>query len=754
MAANEDAAETAVGRGAEYHPEDREFGKQFRTPGQNAVDEAAQRDRERRRAIVKHGINRAYQELAGGNAYLGGVILQRRLRPALGIDIFEVDLAHEELADSPIPWFPEALEAFIEDPQRYLRAAPETAYGTGVPEATAARMWMTGGQTPGERARDVILRAVRSVEAMAVARGLLSARLSRSSAVMGHSLPLGVQHQPWEMDIPDPVYCVDPEKAVPVTVAVGQRGSGKSTWLAGEAMDRWVSGSKLIDIHDSKKLENAIYDLDQQQGTLKRIRREMGLPETVSDTSWSVPDIEVYVPLDASLDEQQVLYDEHGECRVTPFAIDPATIPERVFDAWIGSTTKKQRQELSRARAKLPDSGWCLRDLAVQIRDGDAQPQVKSDLIAQLERLQNSGWIRDGHSHDHLVDWREVFNDTDTVTVFSTSLMPSRRDQMRVLLYLVVALFEERNNQLYDPPRAAAVCRELHNVIPVQTNRKEDPVEKRLQKVLASEMREIASEGRHVDLELLTDTQHWGQVAARFREHVTRILLFNLQFGSAYQVFEETIGEPSFKWVRNVTEHDTGECTIIASNSRIHANPDGEQRQSWEFLQPVHAAPPPCHQIDTKREGSGWTVRARHTDETLDAPPSEWAIDLPERFTFDDFDTEEDDAKYPHVSRFIRACLTTTADDTKVPREDIHDAYNSFAATKGLDELDRQTLGTRLSSILGDDLEAGPNVKMPPSFDASEYSSKRPYAYRGVLFTKEGASHADIALDAEVVADE
>lgn len=95
------------------------------------------------------------------------------------------------------------------------------------------------------------------------------------------------------------------------------------------------------------------------------------------------------------------------------------------------------------------------------------------------------------------------------------------------------------------------------------------------------------------------------------------------------------------------------------------------------------------------------------------------------------------------VEVFIRVC-TIRDDRSREPREDLRKAYREFARQNGYDTFSsKKEFGEVLTSNF-DFVEGGNKVKSRNrdlNRAEEEYTSDRPYAYRGIRFTETGLDY-------------
>lgn len=206
---------------------------------------------------------------------------------------------------------------------------------------------------------------------------------------------------------------------------------------------------------------------------------------------------------------------------------------------------------------------WTLKDLANEVQQVNETQDVIDRAFAAVEKLQERGFVRDTQSQ-YVIDGEQKFEETGTITVFSTSLMERESEKLMILYYLIHSVFKKRMGRQNQPPRAAIVLRELHHICPTQKNRREDWQEKNLQEKIAGEMRNIAAERRHANLEVLADSQQWGQIAKRIREQIDRVLMYQTHAAPAQKVFRDLIGTRNMPYSNRIFGFSSGFCSVIS----------------------------------------------------------------------------------------------------------------------------------------------------------------------------------------------
>ena len=441
----------------------------------------------------------------------------------------------------------------------------------------------------------------------------------------------------------------EPDDDLGAILAAGSQGAGKSTAVATIVEDRIQAGHKVIDLLDFHKGENCLYDVESKDDELRDWREKIGLPVGF-EGDYEPPDVEIYVPLTQSLEGARIPVretEDGEELVVRPFTVPASELSYRALVMVLPHTTKVHENYLHSAYQMLENSGedWSLRDLAEAVRlDTNAEPRTADKIERSLETAQNKGFIRD-KSDDHTLDWRTLMRDPETVTSFTVHMVPESLDKKMIVSYLLDKLSEVRDRlqaerRLSEYPPLTVVGREWHKVAP--RNKSSQDSVKELEKYMIDTVSDLLAMVRHHRLEVVADTQRfYRQLDPDVSELFTEIFAFEGHKPDVSRIFNTRIGRTG-SVVDRVSQFDTGICAHVSS--------DG-------YKLPIRVAPPRCHHLDARRDGSGIGFRARNLDdERLEPVP--WSADVPNRLRFDlDRDPDPDD-----VEVFLSSRLKYTGD--------------------------------------------------------------------------------------------
>jgi hypothetical protein len=657
-----------------------------------------QRRRERvqaeryRQYRIEEAITEANRALVTNEYVRAGLLARDVLVPGLQLEVPHLDSYDTHLADSSLAWDWDAITRFVADPDRYLSTMIDV-YGRPQSfrlERYEARLQSRGESSSQDIAERTIRRAVKSLESIAVAQGILPSELSQSSTVSGHRLQVGLKWQSYDYETPDDVQVVNPRIHPPFHLSIGDPGNGKSTSLDTLAEDAYHAGHKVIDLLDFGELENAMYDVPSQDNALQKVRRDFGLPESFEDhPDYERPDVEILHPLTRGFCRSDLPYDtEVEEFTAQPFVVPAASIDHSSLKAMMPHLTDTQENYLTEALESLADKDdWALDDLVKAVLGTAANDGVKRRLHAAIKTLDDRGFIGT-YEHEYAIDWESIFRDTDTITVFSCSLMDQDLHKLMVASYLLDAIYEERQPDTPDSdgnpaastqyPRAMIVMREMQDAAPGGRKTKGgDASKSRIQSKLVSRMQTLGEKRRHVNMGILGDTQKWLQVDAGVRENIDRVMSFKNSPGVVQSVFETVIGGNHFRHAEKLKDFDRGECVVIGPEWLSTNQP---------FIMPVQWAPPLCHHLDSETEPAGWYARVQYLDhEELRESPFE----LGQASVSDS--VVEDARKSRRTPKgfegFIEECIEVDGDDPqqRLIKAHMRAAYLGYADEHDLD---------------------------------------------------------------------
>lgn len=635
-----------------------------------------------RKETVRNAIRVASQKLVNGDYAAVARICKQRLQPAIGLSISNLNAFHDQLHSCPLAWDRDALFQFLQWPEQFIDTLDSHYNDENDSLIHRQRLRALGYVDPETNARETVLRAFKSLESAAVAVGAIPNELSQSSKVTGHALQLGIQWQPWEYEAPDEVQVANPDLHPPFLLSIGIPGHGKSTAVDTLVEDAYAAGHKIIDLLDFDELENAMYDVPSQQEVLRRKRRRMDLAETFEEhPDYDRPKVEILHPLCQGLCESALPYNKEHGWVATPFTIPAADIPHDVLKAWMPKLTDAREQQLEAALDTLStQDNWTLEDLREKIVESAADAQVKRGLDSAIRSVQQLGFIGD-RTDETTLEWPSIFRDTETITVFSCSLMGKERHKLMVLAYLVFAIYEERMpdnptvgglDEKY--PVAYTVMREMQDVAPGDRKLKgDDSATAALKSKLVTGMQKLGEKRRHTDLGVIGDSQQWYQINAGVRENIDQVLMFNLQAGAAQSVFQKLTGERQKGHADSVDEFDVGECAVIGA---------GRLSTGRKFEMPWSIAPPMCHHLDAETESSGWHARSEYLGDREELRPSPYSLDDPDPVDYEERSRqhrarEKVDENFPE---FLESCVVATSDrDDREFKVDVWHAYLGFA---------------------------------------------------------------------------
>lgn len=635
-------------------------------------------------------------------------------------------------------------------------------------------------------------RAVSAFEglvAIAESLDIVTDELRNRAIATGVALKTGEQLQDWDMNLGDVVQTVTFQAGSLKTLYCGNTGLGKSCGVETETEDfyqrthREGQDYKVIDLVDLGKGESWIYDIPQQKADLRSIREEMGLqadftepfadvvdrefddkqppytcPQCDADFDdlerltehgedkhpYASPDVEVFVPLTPGLAAEDLPYDTEAErFTVTPFVVPAADIDKSVLIACILSRVSDQEENTIRQAyddINEANDDWSLADLAAEIRSRDElSAKHKADAIGVLRSLQSEGFIRT-REHPRTINWRELFFDTETISVFSQAFIPDRRDiaQMICLAYLADTILNKRET-MYEVPEAALIMREFWEVAPHSKRQSSDARAAAIQEAIGERMTRAFRKARDYKLHLLCDTQEPGDLLKSVREVFNRYVVYSANKDTVKDIFEWTQNDRWQSFLRTVTVKK-GQAGIVGQ-----VKPAVDRRRI-EYLSPVEFAPPSHHHFDKFTDSTGWHARAKYLEhEELRAPLDidgvEWDDQVPEHLRItegEETDTGPGVDMRPVVA-FADRCLQKAQDKHDFIRlEDVRAAFNAFLADHEKERWDFDNRGVKTK--FGKRLRKG--------FDDGTFEKKRrngEHSLVGLVFSREGLDYLERA---------
>jgi hypothetical protein len=565
-----------------------------------------------------------------------------------------------------------------------------------------------------------------ALAAIAEDQDIIEDELRNRVDVINWTTKVGIHLQDWDMDIGDPVRGIALDTEALKTLYCGETGDGKSTALEVEAEDFYQAnfdddhggrGYKLLDLVDLDSGENWFYDIPQQQPALRRIREdEMDLPpDFATSEAHERPEVEIRVPLTPALDRTRLPYDTDSEqFTVRPFTIPASEISKRILIPCILARVSDEQERTIRQAYDDVTGDWSLRDLADEIRARDElSPKHKADAIGVLRSLQDLGFIRT-KDHDRTLNWRSIFRDTETITLFSQSMIDEDLGQYLLIAHLVDRILELRNDWS-DLPDAVLLMRELWECCPQRGRLSPDERAAAAQETLANRMGKVMRKLRHFDLHLLADTQYPGDLHKQVREMFNRYVVFQGNRDAVDDIFSWTANDRRRSFWGTLNQKK-GHAGVVGK-----VEPAVQEREI-EYISPLWFAPPAHHHYDSTRDTYGSRTRVKYLSPTTECPECEsddverlatgvdvecrdcgavthdpsmgreevlkrpsdiagdaWASEVPDQLTIEPEDRDGGpDVELSPVAAFVTECLDTADETEYVFKADARAAFNEF----------------------------------------------------------------------------
>jgi len=671
-------------------------------------------------------------------------LIAMRLIPALNVTPEDAGTVCAELKDENLSYNYLALREFIDNPTYYRELFNEYPRGTNH-----------------ENALSTLEGAFDTFESVAILDGYLSRELTNYSNVYMFSdkIKFGTLYDRWGGNQPEKVQLRDPDSDASETAVQGAKGEGKSATTEAIVESLYARNTKVLDILDWMKCENVYYDVRSERADLRKIRLKQSASLWWNEVDGiEPPDVEVYMPVTTRLSESKIPVNQTtGETIVKPFTIPVSELPQHVLKAALTHTTKVQSSTIEQALKRIEDNysdDWSLSDLHDVIQDMDVQDGVKQRIGQVIDTLQRRGYIRDKRD-DHTIDWSDILYDTGTITSFSVSWTETAVDKYIVMLYLMSSLRREvsqldQRSEAGDAPelpRLAAVFRELHKIAsPDSKGRNADPQVNSLKTATVGEWEDLAALNRHVDMELIADSQQWTrQVHNDVRSQFNKGLTLRNKYKWVENFSESFSGPNDWKYLSRVSrKFDPGEALWIGDSYDATDGSLTQLDRPWQMT--LQVLPPMSHHIETKDEGHGLLARAKYVEEE-ELEPSPWDATVPQRLRLDaSAPTEKTAEDYKNGARFAHE-LVKPAPGEWIWTDDVAAAYNKWARSEESDgcvPLSKAEIGDGFKSYFEDE------VGMDDAFyrDTKMVDGQRGYAYFGVELTDKGrAVLEDDSLD-------
>jgi len=529
---------------------------------------------------------------------------------------------------------------------------------------------LLSGYTQGFRGKDaglrqVVLDAFKSLVAIAEFEGIVQESYEDRVDVLGLATKLGEWKQEEQMYVGDPVYGVSLQSGSLKTLWAGETGFAKTAGLAKSLEDYYqyptdlseheigtgvAESMKAIDLVDLENGETWAYDIPQQQDELREKREKMGLaPDFTEADHLKEPEIMVYAPLTGQLVGQDLPYDTESDAwTVRPFTIPTHTITEKVLlPALSARVSEKEGREISRAYDKVTTerSDWAFKHLVDEIRTrediSDANKRAAIDVLQDLQRM---GFIRTDRD-EHTLEWRRIFKDTNTITVFSQAFVDRRQSefgQLFVIAWLVDRIISLRGQRGWRGlPDVFIKASELWEIVPHAKRSSSDARSKAMKAAIAQLLERGLRKERKFGIHWGCDTQYPGDLKKSIREAFNRYVVYTGSRSTVKDIVEWTQNNKKRVFWGTMTSK-VGEAGIIGQIGPAIKHKD------IEFASPVSIAPPAFHHYDKDsiEDITGPEMRVnRLQHEELREP--EWDPTPPDRLLIETYDPsagdEEDD---------------------------------------------------------------------------------------------------------------
>jgi hypothetical protein len=531
-----------------------------------------------------------------------------------------------KLSDSPL-WDWVALTSFLEGADAYVdRLSRDTAGGF-----RSLTLQVRGYDDEDTAARLTVEKTLACMTAIAELEGIVLEDYASRVDAVGFSIKLGEHKQREDMDFGDPVVAVTQQAGYLKTLHTGGTSTGKSTGTERELEDYYRQNFdegrdvKVIDLVGFGEGENWLYDVPQQQPDLRRARDDMDLPPSFEDIDGFDPDAEIYVPLAPGLERNRLPYDtETGDFVPTPFTVPASELSKELLVALITARLTDRKEQIIRDVYEVVDArldDWSIRDLVDEIiaRD-ELNKSHKRDAISPLRALQSNGFIRT-KDDPHTLDWRDIFRNTQTLTVFSQALLEDELSQLVTVAYLLDKIWSERRARRSYPDLTVGI-RELWEIVPHKGRTIEDDQAKAVQDFIGYRMTRFVRKSGHVSMNIVGDTQVVGDLESGVRQMFNRFVVFDADHDTVKNIFKWTSNNRHKSFRRRITSR-IGEAGIVGKIE------PARRKKGIEYISPVAYAPPSFHHLDRHTERTGWIVRTQHLEhEELRRP--DWDTSIPD----------------------------------------------------------------------------------------------------------------------------
>lgn len=641
------------------------------------VEEQASNLRQRQKEHVRRSIDEGHEKIAKGEYDELVELIDTVLLETLSISRWNLDEYDRKLDGTEYGWEYGSVKEFFSDKRLYLYPA-EVDHGAEYLDRAASP-----GVDPEQYRRKTLEAVFESLESAAIIEGFLPEFLEDTQETYGYEHQVGERYLNPDSSAGGTLHIRDDSDELKAYLCAGSKGSGKSTAVDTLALDSYSNGHKIVDIVDFFKAENGVYDIPQQpstNGDLIDAREEMGL-QSRFEGGFDKPEIEILAPLSKGLEDMRVPCEEGEDDPVLkPFTIPASELTFRQLVMLLHNTTPTQENHLRSAHQKLKNSGkdWTLRDVAETVREETGAGDSVADRIeTALETAQGKSFIRDTDC-DHSLNWSKIMQEQEVITSFTVHTIREHSDRLVVMSYLIDSLYDARDkivrqHLLREFPPLTIVMREMHKVAP--RSKSEQDAENTIEGYMIDTLSELFALMRHANMEILADTQKFKrQLSADVSGLFDRILCFRGHVPDVKQVFKTRLDNttPAEKVAQF---EEPGKAALVGE--------DG-------YTMPIQFAPPRCHHLEAKQDGSGLAMRARvdETDEEL--IPAPWDAEVPSRLTFEDLPDDP-------VAKFCEKYVERTNNfDDFVIKQHLTDTYNEWARANDMPVMDGDGGHTRI----------------------------------------------------------
>ena len=643
-------------------------------------------------------------------------------------------------------WHYRALRELLDTPRQYI-----THFNQPQPDRDHSLLVTASGYVDEEsRARETIEHALESVVAIAEHEDIVMSEYAGvvTATGFGHT-QVGEYLKDEEMDLGNPVRIISEASGAVKTLFTGGTGQGKSAALETEAESYYLQNFregkdiKLIDIIGTGDGENWLYDIPQEDKSLRQVRKEMGLPETYEDMDHE-PEIEVLVPLTPGLTEEELPYNtETDEFVVRPFTVPAAEIRKPLLVSMITAKLTPQQESIVRDAYDEIDRAnddWALKDLANEIDSRDElDGSKKKPVVRTLRQLQDQGFIRTKEC-DYTLDWRELFTSTDKITVFSQAFVDETIAQLIGIGYVVHTIAEKRED-MRRIPKCALLMRELWTIAPHNQRQEFDQRAAQLQEAAGHMLAKLFRVNRRRGVHILADTQQPSDLLKSVREMFNRYVIFATNRDTVQDIFDWVAAE-NYRSFYSTLNQKPGHASVVGM-----VEPAVEERHI-DYVGPIRYSAPSHHHFDEDRDYTGWDTRAKHLENEVLRRPADvdtlyWPDEVPTRLMIDigreDGEGTPDPVTEP-VKAFANECLRYDAGNA-VKRESVYVAFNAWAVAQ--DERDDQTWDFEDSGVLS---RFGSRIKDAFEGDLGQTTRGGDSAWKNLTLTRKGQEFYEDAM--------